>query len=318
MNKAQSSSPDTMNQEKKPRLSIGMPVYNGGHYVAEALEGLLAQSFGDFELIISDNASTDGTGEICQSFAARDPRVRYYRHPANVGPRRNFHRVFELANYEYFKWAHHDDRLAPDFLKRCVEALDRDPSVSVSYPRALVINEEGSIVSRRQYGLDTTLERPSERFAGILRIGIGSPPICGVMRTNMLKQTPLLSGNYASDQVLLAELGLRGRFHEVPEDLLLHRDHAKRSVFVAPSRHALAAWFDPTQAGRILFPVWGLLSEYISAVFRAPLIWTERFRCMVQLAKWTKYHWREMAEDLGIAAKQIVARLTPEQKRAPS
>jgi glycosyltransferase involved in cell wall biosynthesis len=307
-----------MNQEKKPRLSIGMPVYNGEHYVGEALDGLLAQSFRDFELIISDNASTDSTGEICQSYAARDPRVRYYRHPTNVGPRKNFHRVFELANCEYFKWAHHDDRLAPEFLLRCVEVLERDPSVAVSYSRALVINEEGSVVSRREYGLDTSLERPSERLAGILRIGIGSPPICGVMRTSMLKKTPLLSGNYASDQVLLAELGLRGRFHEVPEDLLLHRDHAKRSVFVAPSRHALASWFDPSQAGRILFPVWGLLSEYISAVLRVPLTWTERFHCMVQLAKWTKYHWREMAEDLAIAAKQIFARVMPVQKRAQS
>jgi glycosyltransferase involved in cell wall biosynthesis len=297
-----------------PRVSIGFPVYNGEDYVSEALDSLLTQTFTDFELIISDNASTDRTGEICRSYAAVDPRIRYYRNAANVGPVKNFHRVFELARGEYFKWAHHDDRIAPDFLLKCVAVMETDPSVVVCYPRALMIDEKGVAVKQREYGLDTRLVQPHERFRGVLGIDLGSPPICGIMRTSVLKKTPLLAGSYASDQVLLAELALLGRFHEVPEPLLLHRDHPQRSVFVSPTRHSLAVWFDPSRAGRIIFPMWGIFFEYLSAIHRAPLSLRERFRCWVQMVKWTRYRWQDMVEDLRIAAKQAFARTTSRQK----
>jgi hypothetical protein len=233
----------------------------------------------------------------------------------NIGPVKNFHRVFELADGLFFKWAHHDDRIAPDFLQKCMAVMESDPSVVICYTRALVIDENGKLVKQRQYGLDTSLARPEDRFRGVLGIDLGSPPICGIMRTAILKHTPLLAGSYASDQVLLAELALRGQFHEVPEPLLLHRDHPQRSVFVMPTRHSLAVWFDPSRAGRVIFPLWGVFFEHLSSIWRAPLRWRERLRCCVQMVKWARYRWRDMLEDLTIAAKQAVTRVIPKQKR---
>src|SRR4051794_3298661 len=92
-----------------PKLSIGLPVYNGENFLAHAVDSILAQDFRDFELIISDNASTDRTAEICRGYAESDPRVRYVRFETNQGGSRNFCYVFELARGEYFKWAAHDD-----------------------------------------------------------------------------------------------------------------------------------------------------------------------------------------------------------------
>src|ERR1700739_3978805 len=107
-----------------PRVCIGLPVYNGENYLAAAIESILAQSFADFELIISDNSSTDSTGDISRSYARRDARIRYVLQPHNLGAIANYNVVFGMADCEYFKWAAHDDLLAPRFLEECVNGLD--------------------------------------------------------------------------------------------------------------------------------------------------------------------------------------------------
>ena len=118
----------------KPRVTIGMPVYNGAALVGAALESILAQTLTDFELIISDNASTDATAEVCRSYAAKDRRIRYYRNEKNLGAAPNFNRVVELATngVPYFKWAAHDDVIAPTFLEKCARVLDAAPQSVVA------------------------------------------------------------------------------------------------------------------------------------------------------------------------------------------
>lgn len=88
---------------KQPQVSIGMPVYNGEQFLKDALDSILAQTFDNFELIISDNTSTDNTQEICKAYSAKDQRICYYRNEKNLGAAWNFNRVFELARGEYFK-----------------------------------------------------------------------------------------------------------------------------------------------------------------------------------------------------------------------
>ncbi|MDH3692420.1 MAG: glycosyltransferase, partial [Gammaproteobacteria bacterium] len=131
---------------RKPRVSIALPVYEGEALVGRAIETTLAQSFEDFELIISDNASTDGTEDICRSYAAQDQRVSYHRNQTNIGASRNFNRAFELCSGHYFKWQAHDDEVAPNFLERCVEVLDEDASVVSAFSRMSVIDEQGAII----------------------------------------------------------------------------------------------------------------------------------------------------------------------------
>ena len=101
-----------------PRLSIGLPVYNGERYLAQVLDDLLAQTFADFEIIVSDNASTDRTPEICASRIKRDPRVRYFKNTRNVGAINNFNRVFHLSKAPLFKWVASDDVHRPTYLQK--------------------------------------------------------------------------------------------------------------------------------------------------------------------------------------------------------
>ncbi len=108
---------------RTPAVSIGMPVYNGAGFIRDALDSLLAQTFTDFELIISDNASTDDTQAICAAYAARDPRIRYIRQPRNQGGVPNFLYVLQQARGDYFMWAAHDDIWAPDWLDVLIAGL---------------------------------------------------------------------------------------------------------------------------------------------------------------------------------------------------
>ena len=121
-------------------VTIGLPVYNGERYLRPAIESILAQSFPHFELVISDNASTDGTEAICRDDADRDERVRYYRNTANLGMSRNFNLTFERATGRYFKWAADDDLLEPQYLARCVQVLDRDPGVILCHSQVRIID----------------------------------------------------------------------------------------------------------------------------------------------------------------------------------
>ena len=111
-----------------PRLTVGLPVYNGAEHLAESLASLLGQTYDNFELLISDNASSDGTADICHLYEKQDPRVRYFRQAHNIGSAANHNFVFRQGRGELFKWASHDDLYARDLLKRCVDALTSTPT----------------------------------------------------------------------------------------------------------------------------------------------------------------------------------------------
>ena len=287
---------------RTPKVSIGMPIYNGEHFLPQTLDSLLTQTYKDFELIISDNASSDRTQEICQHYAAQDSRVRYLRQSANLGASQNFNYVFEQASGEYFKWAAHDDLCAPEYLARCVEVLDRDPQVILCYTQAQAIDEEGQVV--RQYVAKPNLEssqayiRYVESLTDDRDITVVPIVIFGLIRRDVLAKTPLI-GNYASsDGVLLGELALHGRFHEVPECLFSYRHHAEQSWVTNPDRRSLESWYDPKRAQKITFPKWRLLKEHLHSIRQGPVNWDQRFRCYVFMIQWMKVGWRELAKNL--------------------
>lgn len=129
-----------------PKVSIGMPIYNGEKLIRRAVDSLLAQTFTDFELIISDNASSDGTRQICLEYAAKDQRVRYYRNEVQVQPIANFNRALGYATGEYFVWAAHDDRWAPSFLDQLVTSLDSNPQAVLAFCRFVNIDDHGHVI----------------------------------------------------------------------------------------------------------------------------------------------------------------------------
>ena len=204
-----------------PKVSVGLPVYNGEDYLKEALDSLLNQTFKDFELIISDNASTDATQEICESFTSLDKRIRYYRNQENLGAAKNYNRVFELAVGEYFKWASHDDLCAPTFLERCVEILELQPSVILAYTRTLIIDAQGNITAKYADNANFMAPNPYKRLNNHLLPDRGRhiSPVFGVIRSSALKKTRLIGNYIGSDTVLLVHLILLGQFYEVPEEL---------------------------------------------------------------------------------------------------
>lgn len=276
----------------RPRVSLGMPVFNGEKYIRESLDALLAQTYSDFELIISDNASTDGTERICREYLSKDSRIKYYRNEVNLGSAQNFNRVFELSQGEYFKWSAYDDLCDPKYIERCVEVLDSQPSVVLCYPKANEIDPEGQHIRAYTAQLNVRSLKPHERLYKYLEINglyLGIQAY-GLVRSSALKQT-LLLGNYPhADRNLLAELAIRGEFYEVPEYLFFRRIHEGNSVHKGKSRikvteESLANWFDPKNKGKLLFPLWRRYYEYCAAVWRAQLSWDERISCYVQIIR---------------------------------
>jgi glycosyltransferase involved in cell wall biosynthesis len=275
--------------DKASRVSVGLPVYNGEKYLSAALDSLLAQTFEDFELVISDNGSTDGTEAICREYAHRDPRVCYQRSPVNRGLAWNHNRVVRLARGEYFKWAGHDDVYHPDMLRRCVEVLDREPDVVLCSAQDIEIDDVGSVIREPVYELvDTASPRPYKRFRAIL-LGRGGHDIYGVIRTEVLRRTMLTSSAYSNDRAMMAELALRGRFHHLPDVLLYIRDHTQRTAQIRTLRSKIAV-LDPHRGNALLHPMFRIYAEYTFGFFRAiarvPLPWDERARCYVLALAW--------------------------------
>lgn len=238
-----------------PTLTIGLPVRNGEVYLAQALESLLGQSFGDFRVVVSDNCSTDGTADICRALAARDRRILYSRTAANIGAGPNFNRVFSLCTSPFFKWMAHDDLLAPTFLERCLATLRGDPGVVLAHAALALVDEAGRPLpaaadgrvfdrqGRRHHDLEPPHlaegRRPSGRFADALRRMNWCTAVFGVIRTDALKRTHLHGSYYEADRVLLAELALLGRFRQLDEPLFLKRCHGGVSVLKTFREQAL-------------------------------------------------------------------------------
>ena len=272
-----------------PRLSVGLPVYDGEDYLAEALDALLDQSFDDFELIISDNASTDGTEDICRRYAALDPRIRYVRQSQNIGCAGNHNFVFEQARGELFKWASDDDLYGRDLLRRCVEALDEHPDVVLVHTwTAMIEGGTGDVARPVDYSLATSSPSAADRFRSML-FDDGGDDDYGVIRADVLRRTHLYDSYYHADRTIVAEIALHGRFHHVPDWLYFRRDHPGRSSR-ARSIRAWCVIYDQRRANRLRHPVGRLLAEYVwgyvAAIRTAPLTAAERRQCYRHLAAW--------------------------------
>jgi len=287
-----------------PRVSLGMPVYNGEAFLEQALRSLLAQTFEDFELIISDNASTDRTRSICLDYAARDQRIRFHRNEVNLGFCRNQNHVIEVSTGEYFLLTHHDDIRAPQYLERTVAIMDADPSIVVCYTKTRDIDEHGNLLPRVDPPLRFDSPDWRERFRDTIRMDHICEPDFGLTRTDKLRTTRL-HGDYAdSDRVLLAELALHGRFHCIPEVLFYRRAHAAQSTEIAPDRQSRTVWYNPDNSGRLIFPHFRQFKEYISAIHRAPVARQQRAWCYVEMLRWTGANRRRLFGDLEYALRQ--------------
>ncbi|MFP3867794.1 MAG: glycosyltransferase family 2 protein [Desulfobacteraceae bacterium] len=286
-----------------PRVSIGLPVYNGARWLKEALDSFLAQTFEDFELIISDNASTDKTPEICRAYAARDARIRYYRNEKNLGAAENYNRVFHLSTGEYFKWAADDDWCAPNCLEQCVEVLDSKPEVVLCYTKTTVIDENGATIPMAEDNLNLYSPNVPERFLQTLtKIKFCHNIIFGLMRRNTLAKTPLQGKYLAADRCLVAELALHGPFWEIPERLFFRRKHSGN---IGTSLKDMS-FYDPSLKVLFVLPEWKVLLEHWKSIRRSPhnLVMKMRLLVAVLASAYTKR--MILLKQLAYAGKQII------------
>jgi len=299
------------NSPTLPKVSIGVPVYNGERFLRVALDSLLGQTFEDFELIISDNASTDATESICREYADRDTRVRYYRNSVNQGAAWNFNRVAELGRSEYFKWAMADDACEPEFVARCVAALDDDPTVVLSCSKTLFIDENGVPLETLDPGWNLESAAPFERLRAAIYAGghwANADALQGVVRRSAWKRTRLMPRYQGGDKRPLAELSLIGRFHEIPEYMLLRRVHGASSGSNNPefakNRTESTDWmveFFKASRFQILLPTWNLLADHIRIVAGSGLPLSHKIKLIGAVLKVGKWHRRYLINEVGRA-----------------
>jgi glycosyltransferase involved in cell wall biosynthesis len=273
-----------------PRLSIGLPVYNGENYLAESLDALLGQSYEDFELVISDNASTDGTAEICRRYGKQDSRIRYIRQPHNIGLSPNHNFVFQRSRGQLFKWAAADDLYARDLLQCCVDALDEYRNVVLAHSWTAMIDSRGNVTESPEYRLATNSPRAPERFRSFLFGPAGASELYGVIRADILRRLRPLGSYHHGDVILVSQLALNGPFHHTPDWLNFRRDYPERAYLAYKTVRSRCANHDPRRANRLRHPTARLLAEYIwgyvEAIRSAPLSPADRRECYRHLAEW--------------------------------
>jgi glycosyltransferase involved in cell wall biosynthesis len=297
---------------RAPRLSVGLPVYNGEKYIRQSIDSLLGQTYEDFELVISDNASTDGTADICQQYAQQDSRIRYLRQPRNIGLAPNHNYVFAQSRGELFKWAAADDLYGRDLFKLCIEALDAHPEVVLAHAWEAAIDADSHLYQSLEYPLATGSPSAPERFRSILFGSSGlfespDPAVSGlvrvdnrgilrscdqygVIRSDVLRRVAPLDSYHHSDRILTVELALHGPFHITPQWLYFRRDYPDRTYNQSPNVRDRCAILDPARAGALRNPTARLVAEYFhgyyAAIKRAPLATADRRACYRQLGHW--------------------------------
>jgi glycosyltransferase involved in cell wall biosynthesis len=290
---------------KEPLVTIGVPVYNGEQYVRQSLDALLAQTFSDFVLVISDNASTDRTGAICQEYVRQDQRVRYFRNEQNIGLSPNFNRIVHLTHTKYLKWSTSNDLVAPEMLADAVAAMEADPSIALCYPKTILIDESGKEISRYEDRLSLMDDDPTARYLKLLN----NIRLChqhqGLIRTDMLRRTGLLPRHTDSDINLLAELSLYGKFYEIPKYQFFRRFHQDASSANHSAEHQARHYY--ARPGQLHLPSYRFHLAFFKGMLRSPLTIRQKSRLLYVLLKrmyWDSDLLTEPLEDLRAILKR--------------
>ncbi|HEY4760742.1 MAG TPA: glycosyltransferase family 2 protein [Thermoguttaceae bacterium] len=255
-------------------MSIGIPVCNEDRFLEETLRSLLSQDYGNMEIIISDNASTDRTEEICREFSARDMRISYYRFKDNQGAIANFRRVLEVARGKYFMWAAGHDLWSPNLISDCVHLLEGEPAAVIAFGTCKWVDASGQPMVKASGWADTRGRDAVERFFTVFWGNMH--PIYGVIRLEALRQVRLLSC-VGMDLILLSDLALIGHFVHATPALWSRREfrhaesHQERMNRYRSTEYGLSR----SLIDRI-FPLARLPLELTKAVLRSKISWLEK------------------------------------------
>lgn len=290
-----------------PRITVGLPVYNGQKYLEAAIESHLAQSFGDFELVISDNGSTDATGEICGRYAQLDARVKYLKSPINRGILWNHRRVLEPVDPStpYFRWAGADDILEPGLLAAMVEVLDTRPEIEAVMPATKNIDEEGTVIRTMERSLN--LESPDvfERARQILLANYQHVIAYGLLRAPSLRRMRTGPHYIGWDPVFIWELALRGQVFQLVEPALLRRFH-RGSISRVKTVKEMRKWVEPGTSAGMNFPHWAWAYERTRSLLATPMNLGEKLRITMFLMRTTLWQRQQLARDITQATRRAL------------
>ena len=281
-----------------------MPVRNGERYLRQSLDAILAQTFEDFELLISDNASGDGTQQICRDYASKDKRIRYVRNGENLGASTNYNRAFQLSCGRYFRWAAADDLFAPTSLERCTGVLEANKDVVLCYPKTTLIDENGDAIKDYNDSLDLRSTYVWERFRQALKVGMVNA-IYGLIRSDALRKTSLIGRYPGADGDLVIELTLYGRFVEIPHPLFFRRMHntAYSSIETVQGRQE---FHDPKTRGQIYLEHWRRTFERLVGISHAPLTVPTKLHLTAILARAAVTARKEFLKELSLGLREMM------------
>jgi glycosyltransferase involved in cell wall biosynthesis len=281
-----------------PKVSIAVPVYNCEKFVAQSVESLLAQTYGDFELVISDNASTDNSEEVCRRYEALDKRVRYVRRTENIGGPGNFRYVFSLCSGQYHKWSTADDHWHPNFLQEAVDVLDKQPDVVLCYPKTQLINSQGEKLNDYDDNLNLLQDSPRTRFRELYRlIGLCNAHL-GLLRRDAMSQTRLIAGHWASDIDFLAEMALRGKFVLLPEIRFFRRFHPASSSWARDDDEHQKKYYDPAGKTNRKLDTWRRFLFQFGMVWNSSVPLADKAALSVDVGRWMRYERHALIREL--------------------
>lgn len=270
--------------DARPIASLGLPVYNGEKYIAKTLDAILQQTFTRFEVIISDNASSDATRMICEEYANNDNRIQYIRHTTNRGAAANYNFVFSQAKGHYFKWCPHDDILAKNYLELCIKALEVQPEAVGAITDVSFIDGDGSKIEDVPLPIHESHQSALTRFSEALDARMDWLLFFGLFNRDLVARTGL-HGNYIrSDNVFVSEMLLMGPIIHVPNSGLHFRRHnSSFTDSVLSSQDDAIAWMDPNLRGTRTLKESRYYFETVKVILRSNISLGEKLVCL----QWT-------------------------------
>jgi len=271
-------------------VSIGMPVYNEERFVEQAIVSILIQDYKNFELIISDNASTDQTKKICLEYSKKDSRIRFYSQDTTTDAATNFNYVASIAQGDFFMWASGHDTRDSAFISRCVEKFEKSDSIILCYSDAIWIDLNGNKIGNEQSDIDTVGMDKIKRLKKVFwNLGYAYP-IYGLFRKDILDTVLPTQRVLGSDIILLNELSAIGEFARIPEPLFNIRKLSDYGDWHAYFQKSLNIKLNRKKAIALFF-------EFIMKNYQAVRKYTESPKEKLVIMKlflfdsFLKYHW---------------------------
>lgn len=231
-------------------MTIGLPVYNGEATVEKTIRSLLLQDYSNFEIVVSDNGSTDATPRIVQELAKQNAKVVFYRSDQNHGLVWNFNRVFELSRGEYFMWASHDDEHTSNYISRCLNELKKHPEAALCAPNTVATwgNEKSKIWASSLIGFENRRET-NTRYRETLR-NFPAVALYGLYRSSYIKKTNLIPKVVGGDLLFIQNLSMYGDIIGFNEILFTYHQREKwnsvdQDYYVFLGRKPKPRWYSP-------------------------------------------------------------------------